>query len=97
MIIRSQNKQNIFCFNAMSGIGFGGYCDKSYPCQIYILVEGREYLLGKYSTKEKASKVLDMIQEEYLEPTYITDIGCGEYAKYERVAFQMPKDSEVGV
>ena len=66
MIIRSQNKQNIFSINAISGIGFGEYCDKSYPCQMYVLVEGREYLLGKYSSKEKAIKVLDMIQEEYL-------------------------------
>lgn len=95
MIIRSQNKQNIFSFNSISGIGFSEYCDKSYPYQMYVLVEGREYLLGKYSSKRKAIKVLDMIQEQYLKPTYINDIGGGEYAKYERVVFQMPEDDEV--
>lgn len=95
MIIRSQNKQNIFSFNAISGVGFNEYCDKSYPYQMYVLVEGREYLLGKYSLKRKAIQVLDMIQKQYLEPIYISDIGGGEYAKYERVVFQMPEDDEV--
>ena len=74
MLIRSQNKQNIYSFDLVSGIGFGEY---STPCHMYVLVKEREYLIGKYSTKEKAIKVLDMIQEQYLEPTYISDIGGG--------------------
>lgn len=41
------------------------------------------YLIGKYSTEEKALKVLDDIE------------GCLEY-QYKSI-FQMPQDDEVGV
>ena len=90
MIIRTQNKQNIFNINAISGLGFSEY--DSY--QVYALCNGCEYLLGEYSTKYKALKVLDMIQSKYLEPIYIADIGGGEFARYERKIFQMPDDND---
>jgi hypothetical protein len=93
MLIRSQNKQNIFNINTISGIGFGEYSG-DYPYQIYALVNG-EYLLGKYSSKEKAIRVLDMILEEYQVPTYINDQGGGEYANYWQKVFHMPENDEV--
>lgn len=96
MLIRSQNKQNIFNINTISGIGFGEYPD-TYQWQMFALIDGREYLLGKYSTKEKAIKVLGMIEEKYNKPTYINDLGGGEYTKYERITFQMPEDIEVTI
>ena len=51
--------------------------------------------LGHYSTKEKAIKVLDMMQKKYLETT---EICQGDYAiRYvpRATIFQMPADSEV--
>lgn len=46
--------------------------------------------LGKYSTKEKAIKVLDMIQQCV---SGFTDYEVDEYYQYG--VFQMPKDEEV--
>lgn len=86
MLIRSQNKQNIFNINTINGIGFAEYPD-TYPWQMFALIDGIEYLLGKYSTKEKAIKVLDMIEKEYL------DANGYDYVR--NVTFQMPQDDEV--
>lgn len=92
MLIRSQNKQNIFNISTISGIGFGEHPD-TYPWQMFALIDGREYLLGKYSTKEKAIKVLDMIEEEYNEPIYIHKNGY-QYEKYDHEVFHMPSDND---
>ena len=53
---------------------------------------GGYFILGKYSTKEKAMKVLDMIQEAYCEFMAVRndDMWCGKES-----VFQMPEDSEV--
>lgn len=51
--------------------------------------------LGHYSTEEKAIKVLDMIQEEYLDTT---NIYQGDYVTEclpRAAVFQMPQDDEV--
>lgn len=91
MLIRSQNKQNLFNMDAISGLGFTEYG----TYQIYALVNGGQYLMGKYSTEEKALKVLDMIEARTNEPIYINDEGSGEYAKYFHSSFHMPQDEEV--
>lgn len=92
MLIRSQNKQNIYSFDLVSGIGFSEY---NTPCHMYVFVKEREYLLGKYSTKEKAIKVLDMIQEQYAE---CQKYKCGRAIVFsENFIFQMPQDDEVEV
>ncbi len=49
-------------------------------------------LLGKYTSKEKAMKVLDMIQETYQQEK--TEIIYRE-GIYNIGTFQMPEDSEV--
>ena len=87
MLIRSQNKQNIFNINTINGIGFAEYPD-TYPWQMFVLIGSIEYLLGKYSTKEKAIKVLDMIEEAYLDAN-------DDYVH--NIVFHMPEDSEVDV
>ena len=94
MLIRTQNKQNIFNFNSINGIGFSNYYQ---GCELFIAGAGLEYTLGQYSSKEKALKVLDMIEAKYLEPVYISDIGGNEYAKYEHKVFHMPTDDEVEI
>lgn len=89
MLIRSQNKKGITNLNNIDTI-------EAHDCQIRYYCGGVETagLLGKYSTEEKAIKVLDMICERANEvhfSTIVPDI-CG--AIYGNV-FQMPQDSEV--
>ena len=55
---------------------------------------GGYFILGKYSTKAKAMKVLDMIQEAYERYEYEKAFKTG-LALFE--TFQMPEDSEVEV
>lgn len=61
MLIRSQNKEVLVAFEYLPNIEVSGGVisarrDMEWHC-----------LLGEYSTKEKAMKVLDMIQEAYEE------------------------------
>lgn len=71
---------------------------------ISVVENAYERTLGKYSTKEKALKVLDMIQEHIKgkSNTYFTINAKGgvvknhEYFQYtENNVFQMPQDEEV--
>lgn len=63
MLIRSQDKETLINFNnsivVNTMVDIGGvtkmFC--SYSCD--------DYVIGHYSTREKALKVLDMIQEAY--------------------------------
>lgn len=58
------------------------------------------YLIGKYSTEEKALKVLDEIQDAIKDTGYyrIDNIGHGTYALGKGVqVYQMPADDEVEV
>lgn len=91
MLIRSQNKQNLVNINTIYGVGITEYGTYN----IYAVINDGQCLLGKYSTKEKAIRVLDMIEERTNEPIYINDTGGGEYAKYFHSSFQMPEDIEV--
>lgn len=64
--------------------------------QIHICV-GAEYgIIGEYSTEEKAVKVLDMIQEDYLYNERCRARGeeAGAIPNY---IFVMPQDEEVKV
>lgn len=85
MLIRSQNKEVLATLELLFDIEVSGGVisarrDMSWCC-----------LLGEYSTKEKAIKVLDMIQEAYCEVMAINgNMWCGKGS-----AFQMPEDSEV--
>lgn len=70
MLIRSQNREVLINLNSMAGIEIAEGPIKTI---ITSYITGCSYLLGEYSTKEKAVKVLDMIQEAY---------GDSEYTKY---------------
>ena len=52
--------------------------------------------LGKYSTKEKALKVLDMIQESRIPKIMLNDDGKFKYITGQET-FIMPQDDEVEV
>ena len=70
MLIRSQDREVLINLNSMAGIEIGEGPIKTI---ITSYITGCSYLLGEYSTKAKAMKVLDMIQEAY---------GDSEYTKY---------------
>ena len=76
MLIRSRNKEVLVAFEFLPDIEVSGGVisarrDMGWCC-----------LLGEYSTKEKAMKVLDMIQGAYVNG---------------HIDYQMPADSEVVV
>ncbi len=77
MLIRSQNKAILLNFSNWAAI----YIVKDGDDFIISSLEGEnKCTLGKYSTKEKAMKVLDMIQEAYVNG---------------HIDYQIPEDSEV--
>ena len=77
MLIRSQNKEVLVAFENLLNIEVSSGGVISTRVDI-----GWSCLLGEYSTKAKAMKVLDMIQEAYING---------------HVDYQMPEDSEVVV
>lgn len=71
MLIRSQNKEVLIAFESLLDVEVSGGVisarrDMGWCC-----------LLGEYSTKAKAMKVLDMIQEAYMEYKSGEIIGNG--------------------
>lgn len=64
MLIRSQNREVLIDLNSMAGIEIAEGPIKTI---ITSYITGCSYLLGEYSDKAKAMKVLDMIQEAYME------------------------------
>lgn len=62
MLIRSQNKEILVNFNVSAGIEIAEGTTKTV---VTSYITGCSYLLGEYSTKKKAIKVLDMLQEAY--------------------------------
>ena len=91
MLIRSQNKELLVNFNVSSGIEIE---ERNTKTVVTSYITGCSYLLGEYSTKEKALKVLDMIQEAYESYEYEKVFKTG-LTLFE--TFQMPADSEVEV
>ena len=77
MLIRSQDKRILINMNNVSSIEVGDN-------ELRIFADDGEtiYDLGNYSTIAKAMKVLDMIQEAYVNG---------------HIDYQMPEDSEVEV
>lgn len=89
MLIRSQDKEMIINMAATNQI----YVREVYrPSGSLIDISSDEMRLEYYSTKEKAIKVLDMIQEAYCDFMAVRngDMWCGKDS-----VFQMPEDSEV--
>ena len=89
MLIRSQNKELLVNFNVSDSIEIE---ERNTKTVVTSYITGCSYLLGEYSTKEKALKVLDMIQEAYERYEYEKVFKTG-LTLFE--TFQIPKDSEV--
>lgn len=79
MLIRSQDKTILLNFSN-STVVYIAKNDKVFA--ILSLDNENRYRLGKYSSEAKAMKVLDMIQEAYVNG---------------HINYQMPEDSEVEV
>ena len=89
MLIRSQDKRILINMNNVSSIEVGDN-------ELRIFADDGEtiYDLGSYSTRAKAMKVLDMIQEAYERYEYEKVFKTG-LTLFE--TFQMIEDSEVEV
>lgn len=87
--IRSQDKQTL--------VNIDGLYIASLIKGIYIVCSIRDNKLGRYSSKEKALKVVDMIQQHIEESMYINDIDSHEHAFYPKEIFQMPRDDEIKI
>lgn len=110
MLIRSQNKEVLVNFNVSAGIEIA---EGSVKTVITSYITGCSYLLGEYSTKAKAMKVLDMIQEAYTNGKVAQILSYGlrmvpteeineagkiiKNAIQSSTVFQIPEDSEVEV
>ena len=93
MWLRSQNKEMLINANNIRIISDS----RSYDiiCDFY---DGEYYYLGEYSTKEKALKVMDMIQNAITGTRFeFTDIvrDCDLAGIEIHNVFNMPKDEEV--
>ena len=108
MLIRSQNKELLVNFNVSAGIEIE---ERNTKTVVTSYITGCSYLLGEYSTKAKAMKVLDMIQESYADEKlvdYTTYLQRKEIEKMDdstilalrnelmkKAVFQMPEDGSV--
>lgn len=89
MLIRSQNKEILVNFNVSAGIEIAEGTTKTV---VTSYITGCSYLLGEYSTKAKAMKVLDMIQEAYCK--FMSVKNDDAWGGKESV-FYMPADGSV--
>lgn len=109
MIIRSQDKKSITNFAQLTDISIhpvntNNSCYYSVVACYPFAIENdySNMSLGRYSTEEKAIRVLDMIQEEYGKHYYgeggqmaTANYYVPPFAFIPPKVFQMPQDSEV--
>lgn len=98
MLIRSQNKEVLVNMKTSIVFHISGVIGKKYP--IFVYWKGNGYVIGLYSTKAKAIKVLDMIQEAYSEYQIMLNFSVSYLHEFKEktdgfAIFQMPEDSEV--
>jgi len=79
MLIRSQNREFLINFNNSIVINI---MDIEGTVKIVCSYSCKDYIIGHYSSNAKAMKVLDMIQEAYVNG---------------HIDYQIPEDSEVVV
>lgn len=90
MLIRSQDKTMLINLENIVNINIAG----ERIGVVYFQGECAD-TIAEYSTKEKAIKVLDMIESEYLKANKGTAVG--HYGFVENRVFKMPQDDEVEV
>ena len=105
MLIRTQDKTGISNLDNLDCIGIEERFDLGKHYMRVIAYNGTidsSINLAEYSTKEKAVKVLDMIQEEYCKhifgeggQMFTRDLYVPAFAFVPPKVFQMPQDEEV--
>ena len=91
MLIRSQDKRMIVNFDNICTVSAFPEKDSE---DIYVEDGTGSLMVGRYSAKEKAMKVLDMIQEAYCKFMSVKNDDAWDGKES---AFYMPADSEVVV
>lgn len=91
MLIRSQDKRMIANFDNICTVSAFPEKDSE---DIYVEDGTGSLMIGRYSTKAKAMKVLDMIQEAYCK--FMSVKNDDAWSGKESV-FYMPEDSEVEI
>lgn len=91
MLIRSQDKRMIVNFENICTVSAFPEKDSE---DIYVEDGTGSLMVGRYSAKEKAMKVLDMIQEAYCK--FMSVKNDDAWSGKESV-FYMPEDSEVEI
>lgn len=91
MLIRSQDKRMIVNFDNICTVSAFPEKDSE---DIYVEDGTGSLMVGRYSTKAKAMKVLDMIQEAYCK--FMSVKNDDAWSGKESV-FYMPEDSEVEI
>lgn len=92
MIIRSQDKKSIVNMDNIDTIDIRENLIRAFNGGNDMGIN-----IGKYSTEEKAIKVLDMICEKYTEPIVRANYTNEESLIYANSVFWMPSDKEVEV
>ena len=91
MLIRSQDKRMIANFDNICTVSAFSEKDSE---DIYVEDGTGSLMVGRYSTKAKAMKVLDMIQEAYCKFMSVKNDDAWDGKES---VFYMPEDSEVEV
>ena len=99
MLIRSQDKRMIVNFDNICTVSAFPEKDSE---DVYVEDGTGSLMVGRYSAKEKAMKVLDMIQEAYSEYQIMLNFSVSYLHEFKEktdgfAIFQMPEDSEVEV
>lgn len=105
MLIRSQDKKLLVNLDTSSGLSIGVRGDGGNHVVTHHGTDRSYNFLGYYSTEEKATKVLDMIQSKYLEYYHLKgrpailkgSIDVEENMWEVPKVFIMPADEEVEV
>lgn len=97
MLIRSQDKRMIVNFDNICTVSAFPEKDSE---DVYVEDGTGSLMVGRYSAKEKAMKVLDMIQEAYSEYQIMLNFSVSYLHEFKEktdgfAIFQMPEDSEV--
>lgn len=93
MLIRSQDKEKIIILQNVGSISIRIISENGYAIDAIFTGKTGE-TIAHYFSKEKAIKVLDMIQVTYMNLDYSRFLGNEKIEYYENV-FVMPQDEEV--
>ena len=94
-LIRTQDKKTIINMHCTQHIKIEHTKFDNTQEEVYKLVT-EKINLGEYTSEEKALKVLDMIEELYIE-MWRVEVGADNPKKSSSPIFIMPQDSEVEV